>query len=967
MKVECARLKLSPILAHLGSLAYKPRFFDNKDVAARQDPSMFYKENFSMIFPPPNVTGDVHLGHALTATIQDVMVRWKQKQNFRTRWIPGMDHAGIATQVVVEKMLFKKLGLTRHDMGREKFLSEVLKWKAEKSSSITEDLKKLGTSFDWEKEYFTMDSNLSNAVNEAFVRMFDKGLIYRDKSLVNWSCSLESAISDVEVEELEIHGKTEVAVPNYEKNIEFGIITDIAYKVVDSDQEVIVSTTRPETLLGDVAVAVHPKDNRYSHLRDTKLWHPFRKEAIPLIFDEFVDPDFGTGAVKITPAHDKNDFEVGKRHNLRSVQVINEKGMITQDFEQFAGLPRFVAREKLMHSIAELELYRGSTFQSMVLPICSRSKDVVEFLLRPQWFVKCAEMSRKAVEVVESGELIIHPKTFEKDWNRWLMNCHDWCISRQLWWGHRIPAYLIKSGDKETWIAARSQSEAEEKFKTQHPSVSSYSIERDQDVLDTWFSSGLLPFSVFNWPATDDDFKKFFPLSILETGHDILFFWVARMVMLSMELTGKVPFKEVLLHGIICDSYGRKMSKSLGNVLSPDHVIYGASLEKLQNETRESVEKGIISQKELEKSLDGQKKMFQFGIKECGVDALRFTLLSHNLKQHFITFEAIECHTNTKFFNKIFNSCKFVTRVAENEGIIIKDIKSLNGLTLSEMDRWLLSRLGNTVKTMKSSMNNYNFHLATAALKTFFYTNVCDVFVETMKAARMKKQDEIKVSCKVLNAVLGCGLDYLEVFTPFIVTELKQHLPENCLSTPEEFIDDELEKRIETLLELCENIRAMKAECRITNKIPVEVTILVKSPVNETFFVNHIDNIKMLVFCSDVSITTDAKAFEEEYFVGTSTSGHLCSFGVRAFDKTSGKADSAMNQKKFAKLESELHLLLRNFEHEGYHKNVKDEIKKKHLERVRLDAFVVFVLINFYSPQIETIKLELESIKRMYK
>lgn len=517
--------------------AYQPKFFEtNREVSSKQNLSACNGETFSMIFPPPNVTGNIHLGHALTATIQDVLIRWKQKQNVETRWIPGMDHAGIATQVVVEKILFKRENKTRHELGKEKFLEEVWKWRNEKSKSIKSDLRKLGTSFDWNKEYFTMDENLCGAVNEAFIKLFEKDLIYRDESLINWCCSLESAISDVEVDNLEIQGRTDIAVPGYDKKVTFGVITDIAYKIVGSSDEIVVSTTRPETLLGDVAVAVHPNDPRFAHLRDTELWHPYRNETIPLIFDESVDREFGTGAVKITPAHDKNDLDVSKRHKLRHVQVISSKGLITEGFEGFTGLPRFVAREKILNDLAVRQLFRGSNEHSMVLPICSRSKDVIEFLLRPQWFVKCSEMSQKAIEVVERGELKIHPKTFEKEWYRWLTNCRDWCISRQLVWGHQIPAYKING---ETWIAAKSPEEAERKFKEKFPETLQVTLERDQDVLDTWFSSGLLPFSVFNWPNENEEFKKFFPLDLLETGHDILFFWVARMVMLSMELTGK--------------------------------------------------------------------------------------------------------------------------------------------------------------------------------------------------------------------------------------------------------------------------------------------------------------------------------------------------------------------------------------------------------------------------------------------
>ena len=819
---------------------------------------------------------------------------------------------------------------------------KVWKWKQEKGSSITQSLKKLGTSFDWEKEYFTMDPTLCNSVNEAFIRLFEKGLIYRDSSLINWSCSLESAISDVEVENLEIHGKTEVAVPNYDKNIQFGIITNIAYKVVGSNEEVIIATTRPETLLGDVAIAVNPNDNRYSHLRNAQLWHPFRQEPIPLIFDESADPEFGTGAVKITPAHDKNDFDVGKRHKLRNVQVINEKGFIVDGFQEFSGLPRFTAREKILHRLAELELYRGSDFHSMVLPICSRSKDVIEFLLRPQWFVKCDEMSKKAVTAVENGELKIVPQNFEKEWYRWLNNCHDWCISRQLWWGHQIPAYKITTGDgNENWIAAKSKEEAEKKFKERFPDVLQATIERDQDVLDTWFSSGLLPFSVFNWPETNDDFKKFFPLSLMETGHDILFFWVARMVMLSLELTGKLPFKEVLLHGIICDFYGRKMSKSLGNVISPDQVIYGASPGQLQKETEASVTKGILSESELEKSLDGQRKMFPFGIKECGIDAMRFTLCSQNIKQHFISFDVADAFTNKKFFNKIYNATKFANTLAENMEIVIKDIKTLNGLKLSVMDRWLLSRLGKTVKIVRSSMDNYNFHLATAALKTFFYGNLCDVYLESIKANRLKKNEEGFINCQVINTCLAVGIDYLELFAPFVSAEIKHCLAVNCVINPEDYIDDVLEDQIENLLKICESIREMKSECRITSKIASEVKILIKSPDDESFFEKHAETIKALTFSSDLMLTNNAEEFEKEYFVGTSTAGHLCSFGVRTLDTSSGKVDSAINQKKFLKLETELVNLMKAVSHEGYKQKASEKVQQKHKERVSLMIMIV--------------------------
>lgn len=787
-----------------------------------------------------------------------------------------------------------------------------------------------------------MDKNLSNAVNEAFIRLFEKGLIYRAKSLINWSCSLESAISDVEVDNLEIHGKTEIAIPNYEKNVQFGILTNIAYKVVGSNEEVIVATTRPETLLGDVAVAVHPNDNRYTHLRNTQLWHPFRQEPIPLIFDESVDPEFGTGAVKITPAHNKNDFEVGKRHNLSSVQVISEKGLIVDGFQEFSGLPRFLARDKILHRLAELELYRGSDFHKMVLPICSRSKDVIEFLLRPQWFVKCDEMSKRAVAAVENGDLKIHPRNFEKEWYRWLNDSRDWCISRQLWWGHQIPAYKVKSdGGSETWVAAQSLEEAESKFKSEHPGATILSIERDPDVLDTWFSSGILPFSVFGWPETNDDFKKFFPLSLLETGHDILFFWVARMVMLSLELTGQLPFKEVLLHAIICDFYGRKMSKSLGNVISPDHIIYGATLGELRKETEASVAKGILSQAELEKSLDGQRIMHPQGIKKCGIDALRFTFCSQNIKQHFINFDVTEAFNNRKFFNKIFNATVFANTLAENMGVVIKDVKSLDGLKFSKMDRWLLSRLGNTVATVKKSMDHYNLHIATAALKSFIYGNICDIYIEAVKSKdnRMKTNEEGSVNSKVVNTCLAVGVEYLEPFTPFLSAQLKQYVAVNCAINPEDYIDLEIEKELENVFEVCESIRQMKADLRITNNIPSEVKILIKSLSDESFFSTHALTIRALSFTNNLTFTTSLDEFNQEDFIGTSSAGHLCSFGIRTLNTTAGKVDSTLNLKKFNKLEKELIGLLKTVGNKGYKEKASEKVQLRHNERVSTSVF----------------------------
>lgn len=539
-------------------------------------------------------------------TIQDAIARWKRNKGYDVVWVPGMDHAGIATQVVVEKSLFKKYGKSRHDLGRQQFVQEVWRWGHSKGNHIKDDLIKMGTTLDWSKEFFTMDANQSAAVIEAFIQLFENDLIYRDNSMVNWSCALESTISDIEIENMDISGPTAVHVPGYEENITFGNMVDIVYKICGQEGDIVVSTTRPETMLGDVAVAVHPADSRYSHLRDIKLWHPFRNVPIPLITDECVDLAFGTGAVKITPAHDRFDFELAKRHTLDTISVINEKGMICSGFGKYSGIPRFYAREILLNDLSKMGQLNGIKAHKMILPICSRSKDVIEQMIKPQWFLRCGEMAADAIEAVQSGEIKIQPDKFCTEWNRWLSESRDWCISRQLWWGHQIPAYKCSNSDKSVWIAARNEEEARKKCAPLLESSLPIEIVQDEDVLDTWFSSALLPFTVFGWPnTTHPDYKNYYPQDLLETGHDILFFWVARMVMLGKKLTGQFPFRTVLLHGIVCDAHGRKMSKSLGNAIVPDQVIHGVTLNDLKTESVNGYNGGVLSETEFQKAVTG--------------------------------------------------------------------------------------------------------------------------------------------------------------------------------------------------------------------------------------------------------------------------------------------------------------------------------------------------------------------------
>lgn len=564
------------------------------------------KDPFVMVIPPPNVTGSLHIGHALTNSIQDTVIRWRRMSGYNTLWVPGTDHAGIATQTVVEKKLARETGKSRHDLGREGFIDEVWKYVDDYGHRITNQLRRLGSSVDWTRQVFTMDDTRSNAVNEAFVQMYEKGLIYRDNRLVNWCCKLKTAVSDIEVDYIDVPKRMGVPVPGYDKPVEFGAITSFAYPYEDGSGEIVVATTRPETMLGDSAVAVHPEDDRYKHLVGKYLVHPINGRKIPIIADaELVDPEFGTGAVKITPAHDPNDFATGKRHNLEFINILDDNGCLNSNGTgPFAGQRRFDARITVVEHLKELGLFRGVEDNPMRLGLCSRSKDVIEPVLKPQWWVSCEGMAAEACEAVRKKELEIVPQEYEATWFRWMENIRDWCISRQLWWGHRIPAYYISFTGEESgspgapsenmkqWVVGRTQDDAQKIAEEKYPGRQ-FTLIQDEDVLDTWFSSGLFPFSVFGWPKESLDLEKFYPGALLETGHDILFFWVARMVMMAKTLTGKLPFKKVYLHALVRDAHGRKMSKSLGNVIDPISVIEGITLEQL-HETLTGYENAAI-------------------------------------------------------------------------------------------------------------------------------------------------------------------------------------------------------------------------------------------------------------------------------------------------------------------------------------------------------------------------------------
>ncbi|XP_041490648.1 valine--tRNA ligase, mitochondrial [Microtus oregoni] len=823
-------------------------------------------ETFSMCIPPPNVTGSLHIGHALTVAIQDALVRWHRMRGDCVLWIPGSDHAGIATQAVVEKHLWKEQGVRRHELSREDFLQAVWQWKRAKGGEIYEQLCALGASLDWDRECFTMDAGSSAAVTEAFVRLYNSGLLYRSRQLVNWSCTLRSAISDIEVESRPLPGRTVLQLPGCPTPVSFGLLASVAFPVDgEPGMEIVVGTTRPETLPGDVAVAVHPDDPQYTHLHGRQLRHPLTGQLLPLITDTTVEPHVGTGAVKVTPAHSPADAEMGARHGLTPLSVIAEDGTMTSlcgDWLQ--GLHRFVAREKIMCALRERGLLRGLQEHPMVLPLCSRSGDVVEYLLKCQWFVRCQEMGDRAAKAVESGALELWPAFHQKNWQHWFSHIGDWCVSRQLWWGHRIPAYMVvgeKAEDdgKECWVVGRSEAEARAVAAklTGRPGAE-LTLERDPDVLDTWFSSALFPFSALGWPQETPDLARFYPLSLLETGSDLLLFWVSRMVMLGTQLTGQLPFSKVLLHSMVRDRQGRKMSKSLGNVLDPRDIISGQELQVLQAKLRD----GNLDPGELAIAAAAQKKDFPHGIPECGTDALRFALCSHGILGGNLHLSVSEVLNYRHFCNKLWNALRFILR-GLGENFVPQPAEKVS--PSSAMDAWILSRLAFAAHECERGFLSQDLSLVTHTLYHFWLHNLCDVYLEAVKPVLSK------VPCppgppQVLFSCADVGLRLLAPLMPFLAEELWQRLPPRqggplapsiCVApypsahSLESWRQPQLERCFSRVQEVVQALRALRATYQLTKARP-QVLLQSSDPEEQGLFQPFLEPLSTLSHCGAV-------------------------------------------------------------------------------------------------------------------
>jgi len=855
---------------------YDPQSFEKKWYKFWEDNKLFHaevekdKKPYSIVIPPPNVTGQLHMGHAMDNTLQDILIRFRRMQGYNTLWMPGCDHAGIATQAKVDAAL-REEGTSRHEIGREKFVERAWQWKEKYGSRIMYQLRSLGSSCDWDRERFTMDEGCSKAVREVFVKLYEEGLIYQGTRITNWCPHCNTALSDIEVEH----------------ENEMGHLYHICYQVEGTDKFVEIATTRPETMFGDTGVAVHPEDGRYKNLIGKTLILPLVNRKIPLFADDYVDPEFGTGAVKVTPAHDPNDFEMGQRHKLEQILVINSDGTMSENTGKYAGMDRYDCRKQLIADLKEQGFLLSIEEHEHAVGHCSRCDTTVEPMISKQWFVKMESLAKPAIEAVKSGKIEFVPERFTKIYCNWLENIRDWCISRQLWWGHQIPAWYCEECGET--VVSREDDVAI------CPKCGSHKLRRDEDVLDTWFSSGLWPFETMGWPEETEELKQFYPTSVLVTGYDIIFFWVARMVMMGLKFGKDIPFKHVFIHGLVRDSQGRKMSKSLGNGIDPVEVI-----------------------------------------EKYGADTLRFMLITGNTPGNDMRFYWERVESARNFANKLWNASRFM--LMNLEGFDKDFIPDNSEYTLA--DKWIFSRYAHTAKSVTRQLENFELGEAARSLYEFIWNEFCDWYIELSKARLYDdaNQQQRKVAQYVLGYVLEHTLRLLHPFMPFITEEIWQHIPHegNSIMTsvwPEDEnakIDDTAESNMIAIMETIKAIRNMRAEVNAAPSKKSEVILHFTDRSLQSMVKDNEGYLQTLASAETVNVWTDDSNKPENAMAAVVK-------GIEIYLPLAGLIDvekeTARLTKELTKLEKEIDRLVKKLSNEGFLAKAPADVVEKEKEK----------------------------------
>jgi len=830
---------------------YKPQELEDRWYKTWEDRGYFKPQGkgdtYCIAIPPPNVTGRLHMGHGFQHAIMDALIRYHRMLGKQTLWQVGTDHAGIATQMVVERQLNTK-GTSRQELGREAFVEKVWDWKEESGNIITQQLRRMGSSLDWSRERFTMDQELSEVVQKVFVDLFDEGLIYRGNRLVNWDPQLRTAISDLEVISEEEDGSL--------WHFRYPLAND--EKTLEGEDSIVIATTRPETMLGDTAVAVHPNDERYLHLIGKSVQLPLCDREIPIIADEYVDPEFGTGCVKITPAHDFNDYEVGKRHNLEIINIFTDDALVNENApETYRGMDRFEARASIVDQLEALGLLERIEAHKLKIPRGDRSGVVIEPYLTHQWYLAIESLAAPAIKAVEDGDIEFVPKNWENTYFSWMRDIQDWCISRQLWWGHRIPAWHDEHGNI---YAAADEASVRKKYDLDD----TVTLSQDEDVLDTWFSSALWTFSTLGWPNKRDYFDRFHPTNVLVTGFDIIFFWVARMIMMTLKFTEQVPFKKVYITGLVRDEHGQKMSKSKGNILDPIDLIDGISLEALTSKRTADLMQPQLKQK-IERHT---RESFPNGIAGFGTDALRFTFYSLASTGRDIKFDLGRTEGFRNFCNKIWNAARYVLMNSEEKQLA----NSLDSKNLSISDRWIISRFERAIKQVDLAMESYRFDLASQQLYEFIWNEYCDWYVELSKPTlwdEEKNPENARATRFVLIFILEKTLRLLHPFMPFITEEVWQKIAplisingqsimmESYPTYNRENIDEEAEEHIEWLKGVILSIRNIRGEMDISPAKSINILLRNGSLTDKERMEIHKPYLQKLAKLKDISWLED--------------------------------------------------------------------------------------------------------------